>query len=360
MKKFFDVGISTETCNLRCHYCYITQKRKFNNSIVKFNHSKEEIRKALSRERLGGNCMFNFCACGETLLSDELLPIIQQLLLEGHYVMIVTNGTLTNRFTEITQWSEELRNRLFIKFSYHFLEMKRLGLTEKFFSNVNLMKNNGVSFTVEVTPSDELIPYIDELKAVCMDNVGALCHITIARNELTEDFRILTSLDREEYVKTWGQFHSEFFDFKNSIFGVKRKEFCYAGVWSYSLLLDTGDLKQCVYEKTIDNIYENIDRPLKAEAVGHKCSMAHCWNGHAYLGFGVIPEMKTPTYTVMRNRICEDGTEWLTPTMKTIMDKKLVESNKEYNWFEKITNKKPLFIIAKEYIKRILKPTRKT
>ena len=50
----------------------------------------------------------NFCAGGETLLSDEVLPVVHELLCEGHYVMIVTNGTLTKRFEEISNWSEEL------------------------------------------------------------------------------------------------------------------------------------------------------------------------------------------------------------------------------------------------------------
>ena len=97
LKRFIDCYIETETCNLRCHYCYITQKRRFNNKLVKFKHTPQEIRKALSKERLGGTCLFNLCAGGETLLVAEILDVVMELLAEGHYVMIVTNGVLTKR-----------------------------------------------------------------------------------------------------------------------------------------------------------------------------------------------------------------------------------------------------------------------
>lgn len=51
LKRFIDCYIPTETCNLRCHYCYITQKRKFNNQIASLP-SPQAIRVALSRQRL--------------------------------------------------------------------------------------------------------------------------------------------------------------------------------------------------------------------------------------------------------------------------------------------------------------------
>ena len=127
--------------------------------------------------------MLNFCAAGETLLCKELLPIIKELLIEGHYCMIVTNGTVTPKFDEMAGWPTELKEHLFIKFSYHFLELRRLKLTSKFFNNVRKMKDNGISFTVEVTPSDDYIPYIEEIKDECMKEIGALPHITVCRIE---------------------------------------------------------------------------------------------------------------------------------------------------------------------------------
>lgn len=338
IKRFIDCYIPTETCNLRCHYCYITQRRKFNNKLVKFSQSKEVIVKALSKERWGGACLLNLCAGGETLLSDEILPLVKVLLSEGHYVMIVTNGTLNKRFSEISSWSDDLLDRLFIKFSFHYLEMKRLGWIERFFENVSLMKKCGVSFTVEVTPSDELIPYIEELKTVCKQYLGALCHVTIARDDRTDGIDHLSEHSFEEYKQIWGQFCSELFEFKSKIFYQKRKEFCYAGDWSLYLNLDTGRLTQCYCGKFLCNIYDDISKPIPFCAVGCNCSLPHCYNGHAFLTLGDIPAIDSPSYADVRNRVCDDGSEWLNPTMKAFMSTRLYENNNEYGWLKKSMN----------------------
>ena len=329
IKRFIDCYIPTETCNLRCHYCYIAQKRKFNKKLVNFTQTKEHIRKSFSVNRLGGVCVINLCAGGETLLSEEVLPIVKELILEGHYVMIVSNGTVTKRFEEICTWENDIKSHLFIKFSLHYLEMIRLNYLEKFFNNVKMMKNNGVSFTVEVTPSDELIPYIDDLKRDCLENLGALCHITIARDDRTDGIDILSELSFDEYINTWSQFDSNMFKFKSEIFYKKRKEFCYAGDWSLFVNMESGVIKQCYCGKVIGNIYD-LSKPLSFEAVGCNCCIPHCFNGHAFLTFGDIPEIRSTNYAQTRNRICIDGTEWLQPEMKYIMESRLEESNKQY------------------------------
>ena len=344
IKRFLDCYIPTETCNLRCHYCYIAQQRKFENVLASFSQSKETIRAALSKERLGGPCLMNFCAGGETLLSDELLPIVKELVAEGHYAMIVTNGTITKRFEEIAFWPEDLLQRLFIKFSFHYLEMKRLGWMERFFDNVNRMKQCGASFTVEITPSDELIPYIDEVKETCMQHLGALCHITVARDDRTAGIDVLSEHDFDTYKKIWGQFRSDLFSFKTSIFYQKREEFCYAGQWSAYINLQTGDMRQCYCGKVLGNLYQDVTKPLHFEPVGYGCTLAHCYNGHAYLTLGDIPELETPTYAQTRNRVCEDGSEWLSPAMKAFMSTKLPESNEEFPERKKLALKRKMIV----------------
>ena len=335
IKCFIDCYIPTETCNLRCHYCYITQKRKFDVRLASFSHTPTEIRRALSKERWGGPCLINLCAGGETLLSDEVLPIVKELLLEGHYIMIVTNGTVKKRFEEIAQWPTGLLSHLFFKFSYHFLELKRLGWIELFFENVLKMKEAGASFTVEITPTDELIPYIDEVKSTCIQHVGALCHVTVARDERTQGINVMTAYSWEEYRTIWSQFESVLFDFKTTIFSQKRNEFCYAGEWSFFLNLEEGTLVQCYCGEELGNIYKDIDIPISGKAIGYNCEFPHCFNGHAFLALGDIPELPAPTYTEERNRICEDGSEWLQPEMKAFMNTKLYECNEEYSTLKK-------------------------
>lgn len=334
MKRFIDCYIPTETCNFRCHYCYIAQHRKFNNKLLNLSHSTEFIAKALSKERLGGTCMINLCAGGETLLAEDVIKLIKALLEEGHYLMIVTNGSLEKRFVEISKFPTELLKHLFIKFSFHYMELKRMKLLDTFVKNVNLMKSLGVSYTIEITPTDELEEYIKEIKEFSISNFGALPHITIGRKD-SEDIPPLTNHNFEEYKKIWNTFDSEMFNFKSTIFGEKRKEFCYAGEWSVYLNIETGDLRQCYCGSKIDNIYKDINKPIKFYPIGCNCTQPHCYNGHAFLTFGDIPELETPTYDKLRNRKTLDNTEWLSPEMNSFMQSKLKNSNKIYNEKEK-------------------------
>lgn len=354
LKRFIDCYISTETCNLRCHYCYIAQHNKFNNKLVKFEHSPEEIATALSRERLGGACLLNFCAGGETLLSPEVLPVVKALLQEGHYVMIVTNGTVSKRFDELEIIPSELRKHLFFKFSFHYLELKRIGLLEKFKNNVEKAKSAGCSFTIEVTPSDELIPYIQEMKKCCQELFGAYCHVTIARNDVEYNIGHLSELDFDEYRQTWGVFDSELFDFKSEIFYKKRKEFCYAGEYTLVCNLSSGELKQCYCGKQLCNIYDEGIIPFRA--IGHGCGYSHCYNGHVFLTMGAIPEIETPSYDQLRNRITNNKEEWLTPDMKAFMKQRADMNNPRYSLLKKVkSDVYSMDLILKAAIKALLK-----
>ncbi|MDD6795968.1 MAG: radical SAM protein [Clostridiaceae bacterium] len=339
IKRYLECYIPTETCNLRCHYCYIALLERFNNKIAHFTNPPSVIRQALSVERLGGTCLINLCAGGETLLSEEVIELIEELLKEGHYLTVVTNGTLSKRFDQIAKFKPELLERLFFKFSFHYLELKRINMMDEYFKNIMKMKDAGCSFTVEVTPSDELIPHIDDLKKISMDKLGALPHITIARDDRTKRIDVLTKYSFEEYKKIWGQFDSNLFEYKTTIFYKKRKEFCYAGEWSTYIDLVTGRMTQCYCESEIDNIFKDINKPLKFTPVGNKCKQPHCYNGHSFLALGDIPQLNAPTLADLRNRKCSNGDEWLNSKMKNFMSQKLVENNIEYSACEKIGNR---------------------
>lgn len=335
LKRFFDCKVPVTTCNLRCPYCYITQEKKFLATLPSFRYGAEQIGKALTVERLGGVCLFNICGGGETLLPPEIIGIVKAILGQGHFVTIITNGTVTKRFKEICEFPEDYRQRILFKFSFHYLELKKRHLLDKFFANVNMMRRAGSSITVELTPDDYYIPYIDEIKQACLDNVGALCHVTVARDESAPGMPILTKLTREEYINTWGQFDSDMFKFKMSVFNVKRNEFCYAGEWAGLLNLDTGYLRHCNCGTVIQDLFTHPERPIKWSPIGNNCGLPHCYNAHAWLTLGTIPELDAPTYDAMRNRVCMDGSEWLTPRYKAFISQKLVENNTEYSEDEK-------------------------
>lgn len=326
IKRFIDIQVPVTTCTLRCHYCYITQHELFSAAIPELKYSPAQIRKALSKERLGGVCHLNVCGNGETLLPTYMTEVIRGLLEEGHYIMIVNNGTITARFKEMMeQYPPELKKRLGFKFSFHYLELKKKNLMDKFFDNIQLVRDNGCSFSLEMTPSDELIPYIEDVKKECMDRLGALCHVSVARDENKPGFEILSKLSRKAYQKTWGQFDSSFFDFKMSIFNQKRKEFCYTGKWGGILDLGTGILRACDRTKLRQNILDDPDKPIDWKPIG-KCNKAHCHNGHAWLGLGMIPELKTPTYAEMRDRVDRQG-HWLNEDMRLYLSQKLADGN---------------------------------
>lgn len=335
IKRFINCSVPVDTCTLRCHYCYITQTGKFKSKLPVFKYSPEYIAKALSKERMGGICHINMCGNGETLLPPGMTNIIGSLLKEGHYIMVITNGTVSKRFDEIVQFPKEYLSRLGFKFSFHFLELKRKNLLEKFFTNIRKIHDAGCSFSLEITPTDELIPYIDEIKTICLKEVGALPHITVARDESKKGFPLLTNHTKEEYKKIWSVFKSDMFDFKISVFGEKRKEFCYAGDWSFYLDLGTGDMRPCYGFYVSQNIFKDISKPVKFIAVGKHCRQAHCFNAHAFMTLGVIPEAKTPLYAETRNRMTVDGKSWLSVLMNSFLSTKLVESNKKYTFLKK-------------------------
>lgn len=338
IKRFIDIYVPVTTCTLHCSYCYITTHRLFEGPLPEFGFNSAFLRKALSKERLGGTCLLNFCAGGETLIAPGLVDYIRALLEEGHYVMIVTNGTLTKRFEEIAQFPSDLTMRLFFKFSYHYFQLKERGLLDVFFDNIRKVRDAGCSFTVEQTPSDDAISYQDEIIKRALEEVGAVPHITVARDErVGGTLPILTELSREEYKKVWGdKYRSALFDYKFSIFEKKRNEFCYAGDWSAYLNLQTGEMKQCYSANFSWNIYDDVSKSIPWVAIGHNCKELHCYNGHAWLALGDIPELSAPTYAELRNRICSDGSEWLRPQMKAFMGTKLYDSNKEYGALKKM------------------------
>ena len=327
IKYFIGCGVPVNVCNFRCGYCYLGQHpHPYEGGIIPFIRTSKYISEYFSIKKMGGPCYFNFCGNGETLLHPEIIELVIRLIKEGHYCDIITNGTLSKKFDEIVSNIEpEFGAHLLIKFSFHYIELKRKGLLEKFVDNVNKMRDNGISYSVEITPYDDLIPYIDEIKNFSIKNFGAFPHFTVARNEETKNIELLTSLSSDEYKNTWSSFNSPMFDFKSNIFGVKRNEFCYAGLWSIQLNLATGNYSQC-YGGDVLGTITDFDKPINFRAIG-KCRQPHCFNGHAYLTYGVIPELSTPMYVDMRDRISDDERHWLQPETIRFFSTKLSESH---------------------------------
>ena len=335
IKKFIECYFRSYACNMACEYCFVTCQGDRVITPIDLSLCVNKIGEATTQKRLGGSCMFNICSYGETLIPEEVIDIVRSILANGHYVMVVTNGTLTERFKKFCDFPDEYRHRLFFKISFHYLELVKLKKIGVFFDNIKMIQNAGISFTVEITPDDSYIPYIPEMKEICMKKLGAYPHVTVARDERQKGYPYLSKLPHNEFVKTWSGFDSELFRFKDSIFGIKRNEFCYAGEWSFVLNLRTGFYKQCYKGKPLGNLYQDIDKPLHLYPVGCNCLEGHCYNGHAFLGFGLIPELETPDFADQRNRVCTDGRQWLGEEMEEFMRSRLNETNREYTQQQK-------------------------
>ena len=359
IKRIILFNVPMSICNFRCSYCYLSQRDEcYQNKQPEFKYSPEHVAKALSPERLGGLAYINFCAEGETLLTKDIEKYIYELARLGHYIEIVTNLTITPVLEKILSWDQDILKRLEFKCSFHYLELLKKGWLDRFSDNVKKIWEVGCSANIEITPSDDLIPYIEDVKQFSLENFGALPHLTIARNDRTEAIEYLTDLTIEEYEKIWSQFDSDFWRFKKSIFKKQRKEFCYAGDWLLQVDLATGLTKQCYMSRYAHNIFEDPNKPIQFKAIG-KCLEAHCYNGHALMTLGCIPNLTEVRYGDIRNRIRPDGTEWLQKEVKQFFNTQLKESNQEYSKINKILIKSTASVkdasrTGKRIIKRVI------
>lgn len=302
--KFIECLLPVTSCNLYCSYCYVIQENRRNMEIPQLDYSIETMTAAMTKERFGGTCYFSICGAGETLLPEYTLDIVEGLLKNGHYVNVTTNGTISKRFDEITErFSEAYRQRLHISFSFHFLELKRLHLTERFFENVEKVKRAGCSYFVQINMCDEYMPYIDEIKELCKKETGAYPQVAVTRKETSYPkvkIELRTEKGEEAYVKAGREFASPLFEFTYKNFQVKRKEFCYAGDWAYVLNLKTGLLKRCYCSCVVQNIFADIEKQIFEIPVGKYCNEPYCVNSSHFMSLGVIPEVETPSYYELR------------------------------------------------------------
>lgn len=331
IRRFICVLVPTTACNLRCRYCYLRYGCSAGQRISDFPYDPKTFRKGLSRMRLGGTCMFNFTADGETLIDLKLLDYVEEILAEGHYVELITNATIVPAFDRIASFPPEYLDRLMLKCSFHYLELKERNLLDTFFGNIRKVRDAGASFSVELMPHDELIPFRQEIYDLTVREVGAPCHLTVGRDPSDRaHLPLLTKLSRKEYAQTWSMFDSKMFEYKLSVFGQRQTGFCYAGDWMMLLNMGTGKVQQCYSSCRTVDIFADIDAPPDFKAIGNHCLEPHCFNAHAWLTFGCIPMVDAPCYDEMRNRRCADGSEWLKPRLKAFFHQKFADNNPLY------------------------------
>lgn len=337
IERFFECLLPTTQCNIACEYCYIIQEKRRGMKQIPLDYSINHIKKALTKERLGGTCLFSICGTGETFLQKECVPLIIELLKEGHFVNVTTNGTITFKIEELMKVEKNLLQQLHFSFSFHYLELKKRNLIDTFFFNVDRVRHNGCSFVIQLNLYDGYENYLDEIKQICLKRVGAMPQVAATRLEpegdVVSDILLHTNHSYEEYKKLGQSFNSSLFDFTMDNFNVKRKEFCYAGEWAFNLNLKDGNLKACYHSGKIQNIFENIEKPIAYEAVGKCCQSVYCINSSHFLSLGCIPALNTPSYAELRNR---PEAMWYNEKMQKVLCEQFKNTHVEYSFIKKI------------------------
>ena len=124
IKRFIECTVPITECNLNCCYCYVVQQKRRNKKLSKTNLNPKLISQALNQKRLGGICYFSLCGVGETLLHVNIVDVVRELLLQGHYINITTNGTITNKFIDLCSIEPILLERVHISFSLFRIKKK--------------------------------------------------------------------------------------------------------------------------------------------------------------------------------------------------------------------------------------------
>lgn len=324
MKKYIGIDVPVYGCNLNCPYCYLGGKYPPETAFPKLAHSPKYIRYKLRREVIGGVALIGICGKGETLFADRFTDICTELLKEGHYLMIVTNGMSRKVIRDIIQNANEYAGQIIFKISFHYMELKEKNLLEYFVDNVKIIDDSKASYTLELMPHDTLIEFIPEILSFSLKNFGAYPQLTVGRDE-ENDRKLLTKLSKEEYIRTWKVFRSEMFDLKMKYY-LMRGMNCNAGKDSFSIDLYSGNINRCIFLENKWNFYEE-EVSFNFDRVGDSCPLDYCYNCHAYVTLGVMPDIIAPTYLEIRDRVREDGSHWIKEKMRLFLDSKFYEIN---------------------------------
>lgn len=332
IKRYIECNFEPEVCNLDCTYCYLTQQKRKRQLSEPVKFSPQYVGKALSPNRLGGRCFISLSVAGETLHSEYIIDIACELLKKGHIVNITTNGTLKNGFEKLFSRKDVPYEHLLITFSFHYIELLRLNLMDSFWENVNRAKTKGASFYIKLNLCDDYIPYLDNIQKICEEKIGFLPQLELTRKENKGHHTIMTKFSRSEYQSFGKNFDSKLFEFTCSNFRNNRKKnFCYAGDWSAVVNLRNGEMRGCYCDERKQNIFDDLGRKIQFAPIGNNCA-SYCHNGQHFLSWGVIPELKVPSYAELRHR---EGIHEFTDEMILYTDCKLEDSNRKLPKIEK-------------------------
>ena len=317
-------------CNLNCSYCYVGDKK---GDLGEYVYPVKHMLKCFDPKRFGGPISFEGTGVGETLLWPEIVDFTQGMLLHGHVVTYNTNLTITPVIEKFCNLNKELRSRLVLAVSLHYLELKRKKLLDKFLANLRMLKSAEISFSMGICISDSIIPHLQEINELFKKEIGLLPLAQMIRTYDRNGGKIARAYSHaaDKLVKETCDVRA--WNLEKFIFGSKRNEFCLAGESSIDLHLGTGDYAKCwgsnglgkkwreiVLEKNeskllkkiplvksvtyklfkeprlfLGNMFKNPNEPIKFGPIGEcpfydcVCAEFQCW--------GLIPELNVGTFS---------------------------------------------------------------
>lgn len=178
---------------------------------------------------------------------------------------------------------------------------------------------------------DEYLPFVEEIKNRCKKEIGAYPQISFPKKaNKGGNYTSLSKDEKKLYAAAEG-FDSPYFRFTEKYYNYDRKKFCYAGMWSFHLNLSTGDVHKCYGGRKIQNIFNDLDSPIRENPVGTHCPCKACGGG-LLLPMGLVPEIHAPTYCSIKNR---EEANWYSPAFKEFLSQQLCENNKHLIGIEK-------------------------
>lgn len=337
--------IHTSGCNLRCDYCYLSQSSYKNDGGVKaLRYPLSTILRACSKERLGGTCMIEIIGDGETLLPNDVVDLICGLLKEGHYVLVISNGTLRERIHELLERAEEdgTLSHLLFSFSLHFLELEKRNLLEVFADNINYVRAKGVSFGISMVCGDNYIEAADRIHRFCDKELGGISlSVSAARkcDNTGNTIGVLSKDDKETYFKKIREtFPSYNFEYISDFEKIDNRKFCYAGSWCFSVDFTTGIYTQCLRNPgPRHNFFEQLNYEMLIEPVGTGCRAPYCWCGWAKV-LNLIPGQCG--YIDLKEIASAPENRFMNKEALGASHANLAETNREYTDAEKETSRR--------------------
>lgn len=303
---------------------------------------------------VGRGCFFHLTGDGETLLPEDVVPLIHGLLKEGHWVNVVTNGTLTGRIHELIDLAEKdgLLERLTLSVSFHFLELEKHNMLEAFAENVNYVKEkNGGGINLTMVASEEYLEASDRIHKFCDEKGLSFATNMVREYNMNGDVGgIKSKYGKEEYLRIVSEtFPSYNIARDNGGLKIDSHMFCYAGSWLFCLDFATGVYAQCSMNMDYTyNFFEHLDKKPLLEPVGTGCKAEYCWCRWAQR-FNLIPNECNYNDNIEEIHSAREFQNLSWEALKTRYTN-LAKVNREYTEWEKAENEKRR--IEFEYFKK--------